>query len=462
MATPVNLNSTIIALATALGSGSIAVIRVSGKNALVIGNKIFKGKNLEEAAANTIHFGRIEYKNKELDQVMVSVFRQPSSYTGENSLEISCHANPIVVDTIIEALLENGAVAARPGEFTLRAFLNGKMDLTQAEAVSMLMAAKTKHATKNALNHLEGALSTNILKAKNRIIDILTLLELDLDFNEENIEAIETGRIEKDLLKTEEELNHLINSFNYARIFNSGLHLTIIGKPNSGKSTLLNVLLGKSRAITSHIPGTTRDTISEEIIIENILFKIVDTAGLREARDILEQEGVRRTHAQIDLADLILLLIDQSRGITIEDKAIIKKIQNKHEKKILVVLNKIDKARNKKNTDYIKNSNLSYVEISAKKEYNIDLLKKEIIIYFHKQYGRYEEELVITNRRQADALSKTVRALKNARKTVDLGLGNELVAIDLREALQAMAEMSGETITDDILDNIFNKFCIGK
>jgi tRNA modification GTPase len=462
MATPVDLNTTIVALATALGSGSIAVIRVSGTNALAIGNSIFKGKDLERAAANTIHFGRIEYKGKELDQVMVSVFRQPHAYTGENSLEISCHANPIVIDMIIEALLDNGAVAAKPGEFTLRAFLNGKMDLTQAEAVSMLIAARTKHATKNALNHLEGALAANIGKVKNSLIEILSLLELDLDFNEENSAIIEAKEINKQLITAHEDLAQLINSFNYARIFNSGLHLTIIGKPNSGKSTLLNVLLGENRAITSHIPGTTRDTISEEIIIENILFKIVDTAGLRETRDNLEQEGVRRTRTQIDLADLILLLIDQSIKMNNEDKRIINTILEKYEKKILVVRNKSDKIRNQQCIDYIKSLHLPCVEISAKNEQHIDLLKKKIVAYFQQQYGRYEEELVITSRRQSEALSKTVQALHQARTAHEQGAGNELVAIDLREALQAIGEISGETATDDILNNIFAKFCIGK
>ena len=458
----VDVNSTIVALATALGSGSIAVIRLSGKNALSIGNKIFTGEDLEKAPPNTIHFGRIVYNSREIDQVMVAIFHQPHSYTGENSLEISCHANPLIVDMIVESLLDNGAVMAGAGEFTLRAFLNGKIDLTQAEAVSSLIAAKTKHATKNALEHLEGALQNRVEFVKNSVMDSISLLELDLDFSEEDIAIADPGQIAGRVGKAKKNIQALIDSYNYARIFNSGLHLTIIGKPNSGKSTLLNVLLGENRAITSHIPGTTRDTISEEIIIQNILFKIVDTAGLREAKDNIEAEGIRRTQTQIDLADLILLLVDRSEEMNGEDKKIIQTLQKSYGGKVFIVLNKIDKPENKKTRDYVYKLNLSRIEISAREEQNIDELKNKIVNHFAETIDQFEDETVITSRRQLDLLEKCAGALERGARTLKRGLGNELAAIDLREALNALGELSGEITTDDILDNIFSKFCIGK
>lgn len=457
-----DFSRTIVAPTTALGTGSISVIRISGKDAIVIVNNIFKGKDLTKVKANTIHFGHIMDGTYKIDQVLVSVFKSPHSYTGEDCLEISCHANPYIINDIIESLISCGADHAKPGEFTLRAFLNGRIDLSQAEAVAQIIQAKSKAGVKNALNQLDGSLLENINLCKKGIIDIISRLEIDLDFSEEAITIVSKIEINNKIIAIESKLKALIDSFNSARILSNGITMTIIGQPNVGKSTLLNTLLGENRAITSHIPGTTRDTIHENLLIKDILFKIIDTAGLRKTAGRIEIEGIRRAKSKIEISDIILLVIDTSEKMSKSSFELLSDVVQTYSEKIIIVANKIDKGKNQKTLQRIKSFKMPLVSISAKLPKNIHLLKEKIVKKTTLDYDTLAENIVINDLRQKNALIKAVRYLKSAARVNKKKLGNEFTTIELREALNALGEITGETVTEDILNNIFSNFCIGK
>jgi tRNA modification GTPase len=457
-----DFSKTIVALATALGSGSIAVIRMSGPDAIVITNRVFRGKNLEEVPANTIHYGRIVDGNREFDQVMVSVFHSPMSYTGENYIEISCHANPFIVDDIIDVLMNYGAEAAKPGEYTLRAFLNGKLDLSQAEAVAGIIQAKSRKGIKNSLEQLNGHLTSRILEVRQQLIDILGLMEIDLDFSEEEIQIIPNDQIVSRLIKIKDDLKTLKSSYNYAKLLEGGIHLAIIGEPNAGKSTLLNQLLGENRAITSHVPGTTRDTIHENIIINDVLIKLVDTAGLRKTKDYLESEGIKRTKSQASQADIVLLMVDASKSMSENYFDLIQESIGWIKGQVLLVANKIDKALNGDTKKKLLSLNKPLVLISAICGEGLIQLEKTIIAQVSAGFEKYADDLIITSKRQSEVMEKTTVHLQDACRVLEKNGGFEFAAVDLRQALDVLGEITGETVTDDILNNIFANFCIGK
>ncbi len=457
-----DFSRTIVALATALGSGSIAVIRMSGPDAIVIINRVFEGKNLEGVPANTIHYGRIVDGDREFDQVLVSVFHMPHSYTGENYIEISCHANPFIVDDIIEVLMNHGAKAARAGEYTLRAFLNGKLDLSQAEAVAGIIQAKSRFGIKNSLEQLNGKLASRIMQMRQQLIDILGLMEIDLDFSEEEIEIIPNAQIISRLHKIEKDLNELKNSYNFAKLLEGGIHLTIIGEPNAGKSTLLNQLLGENRAITSNVPGTTRDTIHENIVINDVLIKLVDTAGLRKTWDELEFEGIKRTKSQALQADIVLLVVDVSSSISDDSLNLVKESVNWIKGQVLLVANKIDKGLNQATLEKLSFFKKPLVSISAINGEGLKELEKSIVEQVSAGFEEYSDDLIITSKRQTEVIEKTTVHLYDARHVLENDGGFEFAAVDLRQALNVLGEITGETVTDDILNNIFANFCIGK
>lgn len=457
-----DFSRTIVALATALGSGSIAVIRMSGPDAIKIIDHVFQGKNLNDVPANTIHYGQIVDGNREFDQVMVSVFHSPHSYTGENYIELSCHANPFIVDDIIEVLMHHGAKAAKPGEYTLRAFLNGKMDLSQAEAVASIIQAKSRFGIKNSLEQLNGQLASRIMQVRQQLIDILGLMEIDLDFSEEEIEIIPHTQIISRLHKIEKELESLKRSHNYAKLLEGGVHLTIIGEPNAGKSTLLNQFLGENRAITSHIPGTTRDTIHENIVINDVLIKLVDTAGLRNTRDELESEGIKRTKSQASQADIVLVVVDVSSPLSDDSLTLIKESVDWIKGQVLFVANKIDKGLNKGTRNKLSSLKKQMVWISARNGDGLNELEKLIVEQVSAGFEKYSDDLIITSKRQTEVIEKTNSHILDACRVLEKDEGFEFAAVDLRQALNVLGEITGETVTDDILNNIFANFCIGK
>ena len=457
-----DFSRTIVALATALGSGSIAIIRMSGPDAIKIMNRVFKGKNLKEVPANTIHYGRIVDGDREIDQVMVSIFHSPHSYTGENYVEISCHANPFIVDDIIEVLMNQGAKTAKSGEYTLRAFLNGKLDLSQAEAVASIIQAKSRFGIQNSLEQLNGHLASRIMKFRQQLIDILGLMEVDLDFSEEEIEIIPHHQIISRLHKIEKNLESLKRSHNYAKLLEGGIHLTIIGEPNAGKSTLLNQLLGENRAITSHIPGTTRDTIHENIVINDILIKLVDTAGLRKTRDELESEGIKRTKSQASQADMVLIVVDTSNSISEASLKLIKESIDWIKGQVLLVANKIDQGMNENTLKKLSLLKRPIVKISALDRRGLKELENLIVDQVSAGFETYADDLIITSKRQTEVVKRTNIHIRDACKVLEEKGGFEFAAVDLRQALNVLGEITGETVTDDILNRIFANFCIGK
>jgi tRNA modification GTPase len=455
-------SNTIVALATAIGAGSIAIVRVSGEDSIKTANKVFMGKDLELVEGNTVHFGRIKDEKSEIDQVLVSVFKSPNSYTGENSVEISCHSNHFIVEDVINILIRNGARMAEPGEFTLRAFLNHKIDLSQAEAISNIVSSKSRLATRNSIMQLEGGLSERIIEIKANLIDLISFMELDLDFSEEELEIIPASEVLNKINESNKKIEELIESFNKAKYLSGALEIAIIGKPNAGKSLLLNTLLGEDRAIVTNIPGTTRDTIEENLTLKNMLLKISDTAGIRFSKNHVEAKGIQRTWKRVDRADIVLWVIDISKNINNLDKEILNKLKNYQDVEIIIVGNKADLKTKKDNEKKIESFSLPNVNISAKTGKGLNKLKEKISEILGKKYNQLGEEIIITNKRQVDSLKQTNKYLLDSKKTIESGAGNEFTVVELRNALDALGQITGETATEDILNNIFSGFCIGK
>lgn len=457
-----NSKDTIAALATGLGSGSIAVIRVSGSRAIAVVNSIFSGKNLSQVAGNTTHFGRIVSNGIEIDQAVVSVFRNPNSYTGEDLVEISCHANHFIVNDILNALFAENIRTAAPGEFTFRAFLNGKIDLSQAESVADLISTRSRLGVKNSLFHLEGKLSQTVLGYKDQIIELISLLELDIDFSEEDLDIVSKETICG-------KLNNLIGliekrsaTFNQAKLLSGNIDIVIIGKPNVGKSSLLNVLLGENRAIVSEAPGTTRDFLRDSILIDDTLFNIVDTAGIRNTHDEIESEGIQHARQQVINADILITLFDISKELDEDDREILNSIVSDKQARTIVAGNKCDLGKNEQTLNYLRSLGLNPHFVSAKHQQGIAEMKKEITLILKNNQHLIEDEVIITNLRQKNLLDKTLVSLRAAHKAVSENMGNEFVVVDLRNALDALGQILGETTPDDILNNIFSGFCIGK
>lgn len=455
-------NDTIAAIATPLGEAGIAVIRISGSEALEIAGRAFAGKSpLDRAASHTVHHGKIATSAGEtIDEVLVSVFRKPHSYTGEDTAEISCHGSYYVATKILESVIADGARLADPGEFTLRAFLNGKMDLMQAEAVADLIHSKTALAHRASLEQLRGVLSNAILDIRQKLIDLCSLLELELDFAEEGIELTNRSRVDTIFGEAITDVEQLIGSYNYGRIIRDGVKVVLAGAPNTGKSSLLNVLLRDNRAIVSDIPGTTRDVIEESILLNGIAFRLVDTAGLRDGADVIEQEGVRRSRQQMSDADLILLLLDSSKPFSQSEHDMVTDLVGRFATKLLLVLNKLDI----RSIDFPMNSldSCEKVSVSCKSGEGINLLTSKMFQCVVSNCDLGASSTRIQSERHRDLLKKTKESLLTARSTFRDKMSGEFVTVDLHAALNFLGEIIGLTTPDDVLNNIFSRFCVGK
>ncbi len=444
----------IAALATPPGEGAISVIRLSGEICAKVADKIFSGKILlSKAEPNTIHYGKILDKEKQIiDDVLVSVFKSPHSFTGEDSIEISTHGNPLIVEKILGELVFSGARLANPGEFTKRAFLNGRIDLAQAEAVAEVISARTEASLRGARNQLNGELSKKVNFLRDGLIDILSLEELELDFAEEDLEFIPNDKIIEKVDEVISEINKLLETYKFGKIIRDGINVAIVGKPNVGKSSLLNYLLKESRAIVSATPGTTRDVIREEVKIDGYLFRLFDTAGIRDAKDDIEKEGVLRSKETIEQSDFVIFLNDSTVGF--DEDVYESLLQIKDKEKIILAANKVDLFENK--------AIPSDVSFSAKTGKGIDKLFQVMKNRAIDSKSYTEKTAIVSNIRHFQALLKSMEALESAKKTISKGFTQEFVALDIRASLEALNEIIGIVTTDEMLNNIFDKFCIGK
>ena len=462
---------TIVALATPSGAGAIAIIRLSGKNAIAIASHVFQSvskKDLVKQKTHTIHLGFIVDGQKVIDQVLVSIFKNPHSYTGEDVVEISCHGSTFIQQQIIQLLLRNGAKMAQPGEFTLRAFLNGKLDLSQAEAVADLIASDNEASHQIAMQQMRGGFSNEIAKLREELLNFASLIELELDFAEEDVEFADRTQFADLLNRIEFVLKRLIDSFAVGNVIKNGIPIAIVGEPNVGKSTLLNTLLNEERAIVSDIAGTTRDTIEDELVIDGIGFRFIDTAGIRETKDVVESIGIQKTFEKIEQAQVVLFLVD-SLQFTVDSLKSLKveteKIKNKFPSKpIVVVANKADlltETQISKLEEQLTTYNLQLVTISAKQKTGIDELKATLLSFVNTGALR-NNETIVTNSRHYDSLLKALEEIAKVRYGLEQGISSDLMAIDIREALYYFGEITGEVTNDELLGNIFANFCIGK
>ncbi len=493
-----DLSATIVALATPPGVGAIGVIRVSGPRAILVTDTIFKGKRLENQASHTAHFGKIVAEDgRILDEVLITVFKGPNSYTGEDTIEISCHGSPYILQEIIQLCLQKGLRLAEPGEFTLRAFLSGKMDLTQAEAVADLIASESAAAHDVAIRQLRGGFKHEIQKLREELIHFASLVELELDFGEEDVEFVDRNDLKKLVGKIRDHLRPLIQSFALGNALKMGVTTVIAGRPNAGKSTLLNALLNEERAIVSDIPGTTRDTIEEVLNIRGIQFRLIDTAGIREAQDTIEAIGVARTMEKIEQAAILVYVWDVAGGMTLAEvheelAALVSRnavpgdgLSRNSVPGYIVVCNKMDRnplfqtawlldptlpevhpylLGDEELTTFKKLSTLSpssLIPVSAKNAMNIEFLKEKLFEAAAGE-GVNTESVVVTNARHHDALRRADEALSEVLTGLDSNITGDFIAQDIRRSLAYLGEITGEIGVEDLLANIFGKFCIGK
>ncbi|MEI9908550.1 MAG: tRNA uridine-5-carboxymethylaminomethyl(34) synthesis GTPase MnmE [Bacteroidota bacterium] len=452
-------DDTIVALATAPGIGAIGVIRLSGKDALNIVNDLFTSKNLLEQPSHTIHVGFMKDGEKVLDEVVVSLFKGPASYTGEDVAEIGCHGSPFIEGQIIDACIKKGARLAKPGEFTQRAFLHGKLDLAQAEAVADLIASNTEASHQTALHTMRGGFSTKLKELRERLIRFSALIELELDFSQEDVEFADRKQFYDLIYEIQQTTTRLITSFRLGNVIKNGVSVAIIGKPNAGKSTLLNVLLNEDRAIVSDIPGTTRDTIEEVINIDGILFRLIDTAGIREhTNDVIEMAGVERSLEKMKQANLVLYLFDVN-----DDKSEVSHLGSeieKHQLNYLLVGNKVDQLGEEETIIKFADSD-RVVFISAKQNLHTGVLKERMVDAVLQ--GQVQtESTIITNARHYHALKEMEKSLVGIKNGLDSNLPGDLLSLDIRRCLYFLGEITGEVSNEDTLDYIFSKFCIGK
>lgn len=459
-------NDNIIALATPAGAGAISVIRISGKDAISLGDAVFRsvsGKKLIEQATHTIHLGHIMKDGKELDEVLVSVFKDPNSYTGENVIEVSCHGSPFIQQEIIQLFLRNGCRTANPGEFTLRAFLNGKLDLSQAEAVADLIASDNEASHQIAMQQMRGGFSNEIKALRDELLNFASLIELELDFAEEDVEFANRDQFRDLIERIIKVLKHLIDSFAMGNVIKHGIPVAIVGEPNVGKSTLLNALLNEEKAIVSDIAGTTRDAIEDELNIGGVGFRFIDTAGIRDTQDVVESIGIKKTFEKITQAQVVIYLFDASlvtKGNVDTFNVEIKSIQNKFpDKPLIVVANKIDKADAALMKQSFNYENL--LLLSAKQNLGVEELKEKLLQFINTGALR-NNETIVTNSRHYDALLKALEEIQKVQQGMDANLSGDLLAIDIRQALYHFGEITGEISSDDLLGNIFANFCIGK
>jgi tRNA modification GTPase len=453
----VSLHDTIVALATVQGVSAIAVIRLSGTDAISLVNSVFRGKDLNNQPTQTAHFGYITDEENVIDEVVVTLFRQPHSFTRENIAEVSCHGSPVVVKQLIKLFLKHGARLAEPGEFTKRAFLNGRIDLTQAEAVADIINAETDNARQAAINQMRGGFSKEINHLREELIHFASLIELELDFGEEDVEFAKREDLKELILRIQSYIRVLIDSFDAGNVIKNGVPTVIAGKPNAGKSTLLNALLNEEKAIVSDIPGTTRDAIEDEIILGGINFRFVDTAGLRETEDVIEAIGVERTRERMKKASLIIYLFDLSLTKLEEIEA-----EEKQLREINVPYIKAGNKIDKTDPQLLKKlEGHDFVFISASQKNNLQALKDKILSTVHVQSVKTGDVLV-TNLRHFQNLTLTQESLQRVLDGMEQGTTGDFLAMDIRQALHYLGEITGSITTEDLLENIFSRFCIGK
>ena len=455
----------ICALATASGMGAIAVIRVSGPDAIALCTPLFKsvkeGKSLLNQKTHTIHLGTIMDGTQLVDEVLVSVFKGPNSYTGENIVEISCHGSNYIQQQILQLLIKNGCRTAEPGEFTFRAFMNGKMDLSQAEAVADLISSSNEKSHDLALSQMRGGFSSEIQALRKELIKFASLIELELDFSSEDVEFADRKELDGLLNKLKMVLRKLVDSFALGNVLKNGIPVAIVGEPNVGKSTLLNALLNEDRAIVSEIAGTTRDTIEDELVIDGMSFRFIDTAGIRETNDTIESIGIEKTFDKIKQSKVVLYLFDASTANSeMVHAEILKLEEHTNGKQLIAVANKVDKG----DLPSIESSfgdlpNVLF--ISAKHKNNVERLK-ELLTEKVKQGLLNNDDVIISNSRHFEALTKALEHVVLVQEGLGIGVSGDLLAMDIRQSLHYLGEVTGEITTDDLLDSIFRDFCIGK
>jgi len=456
-----DINDTITAISTPIGESGIGIVRISGKDALAVADKIFVSKDGNKPSAfktYTTHYGWIIDKKEIIDEVILTVMRAPKSYTKEDIVEINCHGGIVALRRILDLVLESGARLAQPGEFTKRAFLNGRIDLAQAEAVLDIIRAKSDSALKIGVEQLKGVLSQELNKIRKDLLNILSILEANIDFPEEEITSANLKEISQKLNNIKEQLQHILDSSGAGRILREGINVVICGKPNVGKSSLLNALLKQERSIVTPIAGTTRDTIEEIIDIKGIPMRIVDTAGIIEPGDFIEKKAVQRSKRYIDLADLVILLFDGSRRLTKEDELLIRKIKKK---KVIAAINKID-LRQKIEKNKIINRLGKIIGISAKKLKNINLLEDAIVDLVYNGKVISSEPILVCNLRHIEIIKRAQKLIAQALNSLDNNLSLEFIAGDLKDASLHLDEILGKKFSEDLLDRIFSEFCIGK
>ncbi|MBU5308684.1 tRNA uridine-5-carboxymethylaminomethyl(34) synthesis GTPase MnmE [Clostridioides mangenotii] len=457
------IDDTIVAIATAPGEGGIGILRISGEKSLVIAESIFKsvsGKEISEYNNRSLIYGNIVDDGKIIDEVLLAYMKGPKSYTAEDVIEINCHGGFISVKKILELILSKDVRLAEPGEFTKRAFLNGRIDLSQAEAVIDVINAKTSKSHEVAQEQLEGTLSIKIRSLRDKVTELLAHVTVAIDYPEEDIEFITYNTLKEKTEELEKEIKKLYDSSESGKIFREGLKTVIVGKPNVGKSSLLNLILGEKRAIVTDIPGTTRDVIEEFVNIRGIPIKIVDTAGIRETEDVVEKIGVEKSRESLINADLVIMVLDYSEKLTDEDLEILESIDKN---KTIVLLNKTDlkkQIEEEKISNYVENN--SIIEISALKQEGIEKLENKIENLVYKGDVKNSSEIVISNTRHRDALAKAHKSVMDALDAIYQKMPLDFIEVDLKNIWDYLGYINGDTVTEDLLDNIFNNFCIGK
>ena len=460
-------DDTIVAPATANGLAALGVIRVSGKNAFTIVNQVFKGKDLQKQATHTIHYGHIIDGAELIDEVLVSVFKGPKSFTAEDSIEISCHGSPYIQRQIVELLSRHGARLAEPGEFTMRAYLYGRLDLAQAEAVGDIIASENRSQLDLALKQMRGGLSNSLQILRVGLLDFISLIELELDFGEEDVEIADRSKLRAQVGELMLAIRPLLESFKYGNAIKNGIPVAIVGRPNAGKSSLLNALLSEERAIVSEIAGTTRDTIEEEIHIEGISFRFIDTAGIRSTEDKIEKIGIEKAIQKITEASIVLYIYDLST-ISLEAlKFDIEMVKSKNTKaQILALGNKLDQKPSLNTSELL--SALNAQEINHHFEISLNEAKFEVLHQLRKmlwdmaQLNQNSSDTIVTNTRHYNCLKEAIEALEHVLILMDQSASSDLLAFELKRAVYAIGDITGQISNDEVLGNIFGKFCIGK
>ncbi|MCR4436534.1 MAG: tRNA uridine-5-carboxymethylaminomethyl(34) synthesis GTPase MnmE [Clostridiales bacterium] len=457
------MEDTIAAISTPQGTGGIGIVRISGEKAFAIAGKVFRGKKpFEQLKSHTVSLGKIidPQSGAMVDEVLLSKMVKPHTYTREDIVEINCHGGTAVIRKILELVIKEGARLAEPGEFTKRAFLNGRIDLSQAEAVIDLINSKTKESSRAAAAQLEGKLSRKLKAARDRLIELIAHMEVTFDYPEHDIEEVTGREVYRETKEIKETLCELARGFEKGRILREGLNAVIVGRPNVGKSSLLNELSGKNRAIVTDIPGTTRDVIEEYIDMNGIPVRIVDTAGIRETSDVVEKIGVERTQKEINEADLVIMMVDAAEGIKEEDWAI---LQTVRDKKLVVLINKVDLAEQRVIGE-IEEKLAGYgpIRTSIKEEKGLDQLENAITRLFVKGEINPNSEVLVTNVRHKSLMDDAVRSLSEAMASYEAGMPLDCIAIDIKNAAESLGQITGESVSEDVMHRIFSRFCVGK